>query len=40
MTSKGLVTPLLDLVKEGQISKERFDEISLRRRDGGAELVK
>ena len=32
--------PLLDLVKEGKISKERLDEINQRTRDGGAEIVK
>ena len=33
-------TPLLDLVKEGKISKERVEEINQRTRDGGAEIVK
>jgi len=33
-------TPLLDLVKEGKISKERLEEINQRTRDGGAEIVK
>jgi len=32
--------PLLDLVKEGKISKERLEEINQRTRDGGAEIVK
>ena len=32
--------PLLDLVKEGKISKERLEEINKRTRDGGADLVK
>ena len=32
--------PLLDLVKEGRISKERLEEINQRTRDGGAEIVK
>ena len=32
--------PLLDLVKEGKISKDRLDEINQRTRDGGAEIVK
>ena len=31
---------LLDLVKEGKISKERLEEINQRTRDGGAEIVK
>ena len=33
-------TPLLDLVKEGKISKKRLEEINQRTRDGGAEIVK
>ncbi len=33
-------TPLLDLVKQGKISKERLEEINQRTRDGGAEIVK
>ena len=33
-------TPLLDLVKEGKISKEKLEEINQRTRDGGAEIVK
>ena len=33
-------TPLLDLVNEGKISKERLEEINQRTRDGGAEIVK
>ena len=33
-------TPLLNLVKEGKISKERLEEINQRTRDGGAEIVK
>ena len=33
-------TPLLDLVKEGKISKDRLEEINQRTRDGGAEIVK
>ncbi len=32
--------PLLDLVNEGKISKERLEEINQRTRDGGAEIVK
>jgi len=32
--------PLLDLVKGGEISKERLEEINQRTRDGGAEIVK
>ena len=32
--------PLLDLVEEGKISKERVEEINQRTRDGGAEIVK
>ena len=32
--------PLLDLVKDGKISKERLEEINQRTRDGGAEIVK
>ena len=32
--------PLLDLVKEGKISKARLEEINQRTRDGGAEIVK
>ena len=32
--------PLLDLVKEGQISMEKLEEINQRTRDGGAEIVK
>ncbi len=32
--------PLLDLVKEGQISIEKLEEINQRTRDGGAEIVK
>ena len=32
--------PLLDLVKEGKISKERLENINQRTRDGGAEIVK
>ena len=32
--------PLIDLVKEGKISKERLEEINQRTRDGGAEIVK
>ena len=31
---------LLDLVKEGKITKERLEEINQRTRDGGAEIVK
>ena len=32
--------PLLDLVKEGKITRERLEEINQRTRDGGAEIVK
>ena len=32
--------PLLDLVNDGKISKERLEEINQRTRDGGAEIVK
>ena len=32
--------PLLDLVREGKITKERLEEINQRTRDGGAEIVK
>ena len=32
--------PLLELVKEGKISKERLESINQRTRDGGAEIVK
>ena len=32
--------PLLDLVKNGKISKERLESINQRTRDGGAEIVK
>ena len=32
--------PLLDLVKEGKISKEKLENINQRTRDGGAEIVK
>ena len=32
--------PLLDLVEEGKITKERLEEINQRTRDGGAEIVK
>tara|TARA_B100001094_G_scaffold171700_1_gene166033 strand:- start:155 stop:1120 length:966 start_codon:yes stop_codon:yes gene_type:complete len=32
--------PLLDLVNDGTISKERLEEINQRTRDGGAEIVK
>ena len=32
--------PLLDLVKEGQISIEKLEKINQRTRDGGAEIVK
>ena len=32
--------PLLDLVKEGKITKERLEEINQRTRDGGAEIDK
>ena len=32
--------PLLDLVKEGKITKKRLEEINQRTRDGGAEIVK
>mgnify|MGYP003297537706 FL=1 len=32
--------PLLDLVKEGNITQERLEEINQRTRDGGAEIVK
>ena len=32
--------PLLDLVKNGKISKERLEAINQRTRDGGAEIVK
>ena len=32
--------PLLDLIKDGKISKKRLDEINQRTRDGGAEIVK
>ncbi len=32
--------PLIDLVKEGKISKERLEEINQRTRDGGAEIVR
>ena len=32
--------PLIDLVNDGKISKERLDEINQRTRDGGAEIVK
>ncbi len=31
--------PLLDLVNDGKISKERLEEINQRTRDGGAEKV-
>jgi len=32
--------PLIDLVNDGKISKERLEEINQRTRDGGAEIVK
>ena len=32
--------PLMDLVKDGEISSERVEEINQRTRDGGAEIVK
>ena len=32
--------PLLDLVKEGQITSEKLESINQRTRDGGAEIVK
>jgi malate dehydrogenase len=32
--------PLLDLIKDGKITKERLEEINQRTRDGGAEIVK
>ena len=32
--------PLLDLVKDGKITRERLEEINQRTRDGGAEIVK
>ena len=32
--------PLLDLVKEGKISKEKLESINQRTRDGGAEIIK
>tara|TARA_B100000131_G_scaffold216307_1_gene207951 strand:+ start:633 stop:1598 length:966 start_codon:yes stop_codon:yes gene_type:complete len=32
--------PLLDIVKEGQLSLKRLEEINQRTRDGGAEIVK
>ena len=32
--------PLLDLVEEGKISKEKLESINQRTRDGGAEIVK
>ena len=32
--------PLLDLVKEGKISKDKLESINQRTRDGGAEIVK
>ena len=38
--TKVLGRPLLDLVKEGQISIEKLEEINQRTRDGGAEIVK
>ena len=38
--TKVLGKPLLVLVKEGKISKERLEEINQRTRDGGAEIVK
>ena len=38
--TKVLGKPLLDLIKEGKISKEKLEEINQRTRDGGAEIVK
>ena len=38
--TKVLGKPLIDLVKEGKISKERLESINQRTRDGGAEIVK
>ena len=32
--------PLLDLIKDGKITKERLEEINQRTRDGGSEIVK
>ncbi len=32
--------PMLDLIKEGKISKEKLESINQRTRDGGAEIVK
>ena len=32
--------PLLDLIRDGKITKERLEEINQRTRDGGAEIVK
>jgi malate dehydrogenase len=32
--------PLLDLVKDGKLSKEKLESINQRTRDGGAEIVK
>ena len=32
--------PLLDLLKEGKISKDKLESINQRTRDGGAEIVK
>jgi len=32
--------PLLDLIKEGKITKEKLETINQRTRDGGAEIVK
>ena len=32
--------PLLDLVKDGKISKDKLESINQRTRDGGAEIVK
>ena len=33
-------TKLLDLIKDGKVSKERIEQINQRTRDGGAEIVK
>ena len=38
--TKVLGKPLLELVNEGKISKERLESINQRTRDGGAEIVK
>ena len=38
--TKVLGKPMLDLIKEGKISKEKLESINQRTRDGGAEIVK